>query len=85
LSLLPRFLEQFQQVSFLHLHTCVHIFWIIFTLLPHFHATSDTHWWQPSPIPSTLGRTCSTLLFSDFVEVKDKRFLESFSSLRYIF
>jgi hypothetical protein len=34
-------LEEFQQVSFLHLHTCVHIFCVhIFTLLPLFPATS---------------------------------------------
>jgi hypothetical protein len=30
---LPPFLEQFQQVSFFHLHTCVHNIWTIFTLL----------------------------------------------------
>jgi hypothetical protein len=33
LSPLPPFLEQFQQVSFFHLHTCVHNISIIFTLL----------------------------------------------------
>jgi hypothetical protein len=30
---LPPFLEWFQEVSFLHLHTCVHIFCTVFTLL----------------------------------------------------
>jgi hypothetical protein len=33
---LPQFLEYFQQVSFLHLHACVHIFCTLFTLLPSF-------------------------------------------------
>jgi hypothetical protein len=59
-----------QQVSFLHLHTCVHIFYTVFTLL------------YPSPITSPLplvpalaswGRTCSVLLFYDFVEGKREK------------
>jgi hypothetical protein len=61
---LPQFMEQFQQISFLHLHACVHIFCTLFTLLSPFPATSLL------PLVPTfpLGRTCSALLFSDFVE-----------------
>jgi hypothetical protein len=47
---LPPFLEWFQQVSLLHLHTCVHIFCSMFTLLPPFPATSPFllwAWYQP--------------------------------------
>jgi hypothetical protein len=36
----PPFLEQFQQVSFLHLHTCVYIVCTIFILPPPFPSTS---------------------------------------------
>jgi hypothetical protein len=39
-SSLPPFLEWFQQVSFLHLHACVHTFCTIFTLLLLFPTTS---------------------------------------------
>jgi hypothetical protein len=52
-SPLPWLPEQSQQVSFLHLLTCVYITW----------TTSPT-------LPSPPGRTCSTLLSSDFVEEK---------------
>jgi hypothetical protein len=57
LSFIPPLLlfEQFQQVSFLHLCTCVHIFCTIFTLLHLFPITS----------------LCSVLLFSNFVEEKN--------------
>jgi hypothetical protein len=55
------FLEQFQQVSFLHLHTCEYIICTIFTLLPPFPSTSSL-----SPVP-----TYSIILFSDFVEEKN--------------
>jgi hypothetical protein len=37
---LTPFLEQFQQVSFFHLHTCVHNICIIFTLLHPFPTSS---------------------------------------------
>jgi hypothetical protein len=43
-------------LSFLHLLTCVYIVWA--TSLP------------PFPYPLLPGRTCSTLLFSNFVEEK---------------
>jgi hypothetical protein len=36
LSSLPQFMEQFQQIIFLHLHTCVNSICTIFTLLPLF-------------------------------------------------
>jgi hypothetical protein len=37
------------------------------------------HWWQPS----SLGRTCSTVLFSDFAEEKKKKEKHDiFASLR---
>jgi hypothetical protein len=36
LSSLPQFMEQFQQIIFLHLHTCVNSIYTIFTLLPLF-------------------------------------------------
>jgi hypothetical protein len=36
---LPWFLKQFQQVSWLHLHICVHIFFTVLTLLTLFPAT----------------------------------------------
>jgi hypothetical protein len=52
------FLEQFEQVSFLHLHTCVHSVCIIFTLL--LLSRSAPH-----------HRSCSVLLFCDFVEEKN--------------
>jgi hypothetical protein len=42
-------LEYFQQVSFLHLHTCVHILCTVFTLSPSFPTTSPhSHYCQPS-------------------------------------
>jgi hypothetical protein len=58
-------LEQFQQVSFFHLHTWVHSTCTIFTLLHPFPTSS------PRPlVPTPPGRTCFTLLFSNFVEEK---------------
>jgi hypothetical protein len=36
---LPWFMKQFQQVSFLHLHACEHIFCMVFTLLTPFPTT----------------------------------------------
>jgi hypothetical protein len=52
-----------QQVSFNHLHMCVHSICSIFTLL------------HPSiPLVQTSpSRTCSTPLFSNFVEEKRKK------------
>jgi hypothetical protein len=44
---LPPFLEQFQQVSFFHLHTCVHSICTIFTLP---RPTQD-----PPPPPPPIG------------------------------
>jgi hypothetical protein len=66
----PPFLEYFQQVSFFHLHTCVHSICTIFTFLYPFPTSS--------PLPmgtdptSAPDRTCSTLLFSNFVKKKKK-------------
>jgi hypothetical protein len=57
-------MEQIQQVSFLHLHTCVYIF-TIYSLL---------YTLSPLVEPTPLGKTCSTLLFSDFAEKKEKIF-----------
>jgi hypothetical protein len=62
---LPWFLEWFQQVSFLHLQTCAHIFC---TVLPFYPFLS--HPPTGANPPDTLGRTFSTLLFSNFVEEK---------------
>jgi hypothetical protein len=46
---LPKFIEQLQWMSFLHLHSCIHIFCTIFNLLPSFPATF------PFPlVPTTL-------------------------------
>jgi hypothetical protein len=51
-----RFLQWFQQVSFLHLLTCVHIFCTIFTLL----LSSPQHFPPPISVsPPPLGRTVS--------------------------
>jgi hypothetical protein len=47
LILPPPFLEQLQQVSFFHLHTCVHSICIIFTLLHPFPTFPPSHWYQP--------------------------------------
>jgi hypothetical protein len=44
---LSPFLEYFQQVSFLHLHTRVHIFYTVFTFLYPFPTTSSSHWCNP--------------------------------------
>jgi hypothetical protein len=49
--------------------TCVHIFCTIFTLLHLFPNTSPFHWYYPS----SLGRTCFSFLFSDFVEEKKRK------------
>jgi hypothetical protein len=57
-SPLPQFLEQFQQVSFVHLLTCMHS---ICASPPQCHS-----------LPPPLGRTYSALLFSNFVEGKTK-------------
>jgi hypothetical protein len=57
-----RFLEQFQQVSFFYLYTCVHSICNIF-ILPHPFLTSSLSCWYPTP-----GRTCAALLFSSFVK-----------------
>jgi hypothetical protein len=65
------FLEQFQRVLFFHLHTCVHTFCIVFTLLPHFPATSPT----PQVLIPVLppNRTYSLLLFFDFVDERREK------------
>jgi hypothetical protein len=62
------FMEQFQQVSFLHLHAFVHIF------LHCIHSPTPFPYHLPLPQrqPSPRGRTCSVLLFSDFAEEKEK-------------
>jgi hypothetical protein len=52
------------QFCMYHLHTCVHIFCTLFTLLFLF-PTSPAHWYLLPP-----SRTCFALLFSDFVEEK---------------
>jgi hypothetical protein len=54
-----------------YLHTFVHIFCTILTLLPPFPATSLL---PQVPIPSPCW-TCSSLLFSDMVEFKMTFFL----------
>jgi hypothetical protein len=41
----------------------------IFTLIPPFPSICPFHWCQPS----SLGRTCSALLFSDFVGEKREK------------
>jgi hypothetical protein len=64
LSPSPRFMEEFQQVSFFHLHACVHIFAPYSLSYPLSPPPSPSHWCQPS----SLGRTCSALLVSDFAE-----------------
>jgi hypothetical protein len=53
ISLLPWFLEQFQQVWFLHLHTCVHIICSIFIFLHTFPTTSSLPL-VPNPTPKDL-------------------------------
>jgi hypothetical protein len=58
--LLLWFLEQFQQASLLHLHTGIHIFCTIFTLLPLFQ--------PPTPLPPQ--DLFHPPVFSDFVEEK---------------
>jgi hypothetical protein len=50
-----------QQISFFHLHTGVHRICPIFTLLHHFPISF------PLSLVPTSSRTCSTLLFSNFV------------------
>jgi hypothetical protein len=63
---LPQFLEQFQQVSLLHLYTCIHIICTVLILLPPFPATSPPTYATLPPLQN---------LFSDFVEkkIKDKK------------
>jgi hypothetical protein len=65
----PHFLEELQQVLFFHLHSCVHIFYTIFILLPPFPATF------PLPLvqPSLLGKIYSALLFFHFGEEKREK------------
>jgi hypothetical protein len=53
---------------FFHLHTCVHSIFTILTLLHPIPTSSPFYWYQH---PS--GRTCSTLLFSDFVKENQKK------------
>jgi hypothetical protein len=43
----PEFLEQFQQVSFFHLHTCVHSICTMFTLQHLSLHIPPCHWYQP--------------------------------------
>jgi hypothetical protein len=43
-----------------------------YNFLHHIHLTSPSHYWQPY----SLGSTCSTLLFSNFVGEKEKRLQE---------
>jgi hypothetical protein len=40
-------LEYFQQVSFFHLHTCIHSICTIFTLPHPFPTSSSSHCYQP--------------------------------------
>jgi hypothetical protein len=70
IPLSPPFLEWFQQVSFLHLHTCIYIFCTVFTLLSPFPIISPL---LLIPTPCPPGRTCSTFLFSNFVEEKREK------------
>jgi hypothetical protein len=60
---LPQHLEYFQQVSFFHFLTCVNI------LLHLIHPPTPFSQHIPLPLVSALplGRTCSALLFSDFL------------------
>jgi hypothetical protein len=60
----------------LHLHTCVHIFCTIFTLLPPFPTTS-TLFLVPTPSPVLP-------LFSNFVEEKSKMLHFSFFEIKVI-
>jgi hypothetical protein len=65
----PWFLEQFQQVSFLHLHIYIIYIWYIF-------ASYTSSYPFPRHLPAPTGAThstCSTLLFFNFVEKKHKR------------
>jgi hypothetical protein len=63
--LLPPFLEYFQQVSLFHLPICVHSICTIFTLPHPFPISSSLQL-----VPTTPGRTCSALLFFNFVKEK---------------
>jgi hypothetical protein len=58
----PPLLTQFQQISFFYLHACVHSICTIFTLLRNFPTFSIL-----PQVPISPGKTCSTLLLSDFV------------------
>jgi hypothetical protein len=66
----PDFLQQFQQVSFLHLHTCVYIICNIFTLLPLFPSTSPFPLVQNAP---PQGRTCSA--HPPFLQICKKKYI----------
>jgi hypothetical protein len=68
-------LEQFQQVSFFHLYTCVHSICTVFTphdLSPPLSPSTNTN-------NSPPGGTCSTLLLSDFAKEEKN---DIFASLR---
>jgi hypothetical protein len=61
---LPAIPEIASTGTFFHLHTCVQSIYTIFTL-PHLFSTGS------NPTGSNpIGRTCSALLFSDFVKEK---------------
>jgi hypothetical protein len=67
----PWLMEQFQQVSFFHLHTCLYITWTLFTLLslplppPLLHCC-------PHPAPQHL-LGLFILQFCRWKEIKDKK------------
>jgi hypothetical protein len=68
----PWFLEEFQQVSFLHLHTLTY-FCNVLILLPLSLPPAPSHWCQLFPCWIGSEQDYSTLLFSDFEEEEWKK------------
>jgi hypothetical protein len=68
------FLEWFQQESFLHLHTCVYIFYTIFTLLASFPATSPLLLVPVVPWVEPVLPSCSLILLKKKEKKKEMKF-----------
>jgi hypothetical protein len=62
--ILPPLSDSWNSFNRYHLHTCVHIFCTLFTLLHLVPATSNFPLMPVLP----LSRTCSVLMISDFIE-----------------
>jgi hypothetical protein len=83
LSPLSPLLEQFQQVSFLHLLTCVHSTWAIFALPNPFPTLLLSHSHQPLPQPQDMFCPPITWFYRRKMKKKDIFFLSKIATREF--